>query len=96
MGCAVGASGSLATNSSKCTSPNHCGTLFHTSNAGAGRGSSSVSDVWSTTWCLKPALCKQFWMMVEEVSLQDAAIMFVACIILRALRRELASLLFST
>ena len=34
--------------------------------------------------------------MVEEVSLQDAAIMFVACTMSRALRRELASLLFST
>ena len=34
--------------------------------------------------------------MVEEVSVQDAAIMFVACTMLRALRRELASLLFST
>ena len=34
--------------------------------------------------------------MVEEVSLQDEAIMFVACTMLRALRRELASLLFST
>ena len=33
---------------------------------------------------------------MEEVSLQDEAIMFVACTMLRALRRELASLLFST
>ena len=39
---------------------------------------------------------KQFWMMVEEVSLQDTAIMFVAYTMSRALRRELASLLFST
>ena len=39
---------------------------------------------------------KQFWMMVEEVSLHNAAIMFVACTMSRALRRELASLLFST
>ena len=34
--------------------------------------------------------------MVEEVSLQDAVIMFVACRMSRALRSELASLLFST
>ena len=34
--------------------------------------------------------------MVEEVSLHDAAIMFVTCTMSRALRRELASLLFST
>ena len=34
--------------------------------------------------------------MVEEVSLQDEAIMFVACTMSRDLRRELASLLFST
>ena len=33
---------------------------------------------------------------MEEVSVQDAAIMFVACTMSRALRRELASLLFST
>ena len=33
---------------------------------------------------------------MEEVSLQDEAIMFVACTMSRALRRELASLLFST
>ena len=33
---------------------------------------------------------------MEEVSLQDEAIMFVACTMWRALRRELASLLFST
>ena len=35
-------------------------------------------------------------MIVEEVSLQDKAVMFVACTMSRALRRELASLLFST
>ena len=34
--------------------------------------------------------------MVEDISLQDAAIRFVACTIPRAFRRELASLLFST
>ena len=33
---------------------------------------------------------------MEEVSLQDEAIMFVDCTMSRALRRELASLLFST
>ena len=60
------------------------------------RGSSCISDAGSTAWCLNPALRKQFWMMVEKVSLQNAAIMFVACTISRALRRELASLLFST
>ena len=35
-------------------------------------------------------------MMIEEVSLQDAAIIFVACTMSRDLKRELASLLFST
>ena len=34
--------------------------------------------------------------MVEEVFLQDEAIMFVACTMSRALRRELVSLLFTT
>ena len=96
MGCAVGASGLLAANSSNCTLPNHRCTLFHTSGAGAGRGSSSILHAGSTAWCLNPALRKQFWMMVEEVSLQDAAIMIVACTMSRALRRKLASLLFST
>ena len=44
----------------------------------------------------EPCFAKTVLMMVEEVSLQDAAIMFFACTMLRALRRELASLLFST
>ena len=92
----MGASSSLSTNSPNCTAPYDLCTLFHTSGTGVGRGSSSVSDAGSTAWCLKPALQKQFWMMVEEVSLQDAAIMFVACTMSRALRREFASLLFST
>ena len=35
-------------------------------------------------------------MMVKEVSLQDAAIIFVACTMSRALGKEFASLLFST
>ena len=34
--------------------------------------------------------------MVGEVSLHDAAIIFVACTMSRAFRREFASLLFST
>ena len=44
----------------------------------------------------EPSFLKQFWIIVEEVSLQDAAIILVACTMLRVLRRELASLLFST
>ena len=58
MGCTVCASGSLATNSSNCTSPNQLCTLFHTTGAGVGRGS-SVSGAGSTAWYLKPALCKK-------------------------------------
>ena len=68
---------------------------FYTSGAGAGSGS-SWGGVGSTVWCLKPVFQKQFWMMVGEVSLHDVALIFVACTMSRALRRELASLLFST
>ena len=44
----------------------------------------------------EPCFAKTVLDDVEEVSLHDTAVMFVACTMSRALRRELASLLFST
>ena len=83
----------MATYLSNLTSPIHLCTLFHTSGDGQ-RSGFSVTGAGSAALCLKPAFQKQFCMVGVEVSLQDAAIIFVAATISRDFRREFPSLIY--